>query len=581
MTENILIDSLCIGADTTFLELLGKQNEAARNGYPAGISLVVNERKELIGTITDGDIRRATIQHQRLDLTAGEMMNTDPIYFPEDISYKKILESLPYELQKRGRKSDKFLSKVVLVNTGRQPVRIVEYHQLWEQRVANHRHIVVVGMGYVGFTLALVLADHSFRTSGFDISAEKIAALQNGKSYIHEKGLTEIFERQLHRNFHPVSAFPEDGDVFIISVGTPVMIPSGHSHPAPELSYLESAARMVGARLRRGNLVVLRSTVPVGTTRDIVLPLLETASGLKGGIDFHLSFAPERTAEGKAIRELRELPQIIGGINEESTEATAALFRDLTPAIIRVKSLEQAEIAKLLNNCFRDLIFSFSNQMAAIAHHFNVDIVETIKAANQGYPRDPIPMPSPGVGGACLTKDPYIFASVADRIGIRQTLPYFGRQINEGMLSFVADRILSELRLAGKDPASCRILACGLAFKGEPETADLRNSTGVEIAQLLQQQGATIYGHDPVAEWDEIAALGIEPVVLEEAWANADAVLFLNNHRAYEKIDLSEMIRAMRPPAILFDGWKLFDTDDVLHAGPCIYLGLSFSASSV
>ena len=581
MTINPFIKSFCIDQQTSLLELLLLQNEAAKNGHLTGISLVVNEDFKLVGTITDGDIRRATLKYNTFDVEAHKIMNADPVYFPEHFSYKQILEALPYELQKRGRKSDKFLGKVVLVNEHLQPARIIEYHQLWEQRVANHRHIVVVGMGYVGFTLALVLADRSFRTTGFDISEEKINALKSGDSYIHERGLTELFERQLFRNFHPSLQLPDDGDVFIVSVGTPVVMKDGDTKPTPDLTYLEAASRMIGRKLRRGNLVILRSTVPVGTTRNTVLRILEEESGLQGGTDFHLSFAPERTAEGKAIRELRELPQIIGGLNEESTEATAALFRDLTPTIIRVKSLEQAEIAKLLNNCFRDLIFSFANQMTTIANHFNVDIVETIKAANQGYPRDPIPLPSPGVGGACLTKDPYIFASVAEEIGIPLTLPDFGRQINENMLPFVANRVLEQLRKVGKTPADCHIMVCGLAFKGEPETADLRNSTSVEIAQLLMPQVKGIYGHDPVGDIAEIKSLGIIPVDFEAGLKQADAVLFLNNHRSYEKTDLADMIGLLRSPAIIFDGWKLFDTDDVLNSGPCIYMGLSFTASSL
>lgn len=575
------ISLLCVTQDTSLREVLQRQNDAVKEGYPSGISLVVNDDFELIGTITDGDIRRASLKFNSFDIPAGQLMNTDPVFFPASFSFSQILESLPLELQRRSRRSKNFLSKVVLVNESRQPVRIVEYHQLWEQRVANHRHVVVVGMGYVGFTLALVLADRNFRTTGFDIDMDKIVALKAGVSYIHERGLDELFKRQLHKNFLPESELPDDGDVFIISVGTPVVATNFGEMPSPDLKALEGASKAVGKKLRRGNLVILRSTVPVGTTRKVVLPILEQESGLTAGIDFHLSFAPERTAEGKAIKELRELPQIIGGLNEESTEATAALFRDLTPTIVRVRSLEHAEIAKLLNNCFRDLVFSFANQMALIAHHFNADIVEIIKAANQGYPRDPIPLPSPGVGGACLTKDPYIFASVAKEIGIPMTLPGFGRQINEEMIPFVVNRVLDQLRTSGKNPADANILVCGLAFKGEPETADLRNSTAVEIAQLLMPQVSQVFGHDPVGDKAEIESLGIIPVDFKAGLKQADAVLFLNNHRSYEKIDLAEMIQLLRAPAIIFDGWKLFNTDDVLHSGPCIYMGLSFTATSL
>lgn len=572
------LDPICVQASDSLLEVMEKLDKAVRQGFPAGIGLVVDADYRLLGTITDGDVRRAGVRFRSFDAQASEVMNHDPIVFSDHLSYKQILEELPKALQSKGRNSNRFLGKLVLVDAERRPTRILEYHQLWEQRVASHRHIVVLGMGYVGFTLALVLADRGFRTTGFDIDQNRIQALKKGDSYIHERGLDELFQRQLNKNFLPTAEFPEDGDVFIISVGTPVYLEPGREIPHPHLDALQKAAEAVGKKLQRGNLVILRSTVPVGTTRELVLPILEKTSGLLGGLDFHLSFAPERTAEGKAIKELRELPQIIGGINEESVEATAALFRDLTSTIVRVRSLEQAELAKLLNNCFRDLIFSFANQAAQIATPYNVDIVETIRAANQGYPRDPIPLPSPGVGGACLTKDPYIFSSVAERQGQKDNLFRFSRAINESMIPFTVDRILRQLRQLGKDPARCSLLLCGLAFKGEPETGDIRNSTAIDLAHHIRSQVAHLYGHDPIADPVEIAREGIEPVGLHEVLDQVDAILFLNNHRFYERLDAAELARAMRPPAVFFDGWKLFNPDDVLHGGNCVYVGLSFTA---
>ncbi|MCB0641233.1 MAG: nucleotide sugar dehydrogenase [Phaeodactylibacter sp.] len=406
MLTKTVLEPLCVPGTATLMEVLAQMDQAVSKGLTAGIALVVDEAGSLIGTITDGDIRRSSIEYQSFDILAKDLMNPDPITFPDSYSFKEILEELPHILKSKGRNSKKYLSKVLLIDEEKRPTRIIEYHQLWEQRVASHRHVVVLGMGYVGFTLALVLADRGFQTTGFEIDESRVDALKKGHSYIHERGLDELFKRQLNKNFLPSAELPDDGDVFIISVGTPVNKKEGEPLPTPELGFLKSAAEMVGKKLKSGNLVILRSTVPVGTTREVVLPVLEKASGLKGGEDFHLSFAPERTAEGKAVKELRELPQMIGGLNEESVEATAALFRDLTPAIVRLKTIEQAEIAKLLNNCFRDLKFSFANYVTQIAEHYNVDIVETIRAANQGYPRDPIPLPSPGVGGACLTKDP-------------------------------------------------------------------------------------------------------------------------------------------------------------------------------
>jgi nucleotide sugar dehydrogenase len=346
------------------------------------------------------------------------------------------------------------------------------------------------------------------------------------------------------------------------------------------MSWLRRACEMVGAALRPGALVVLRSTVPIGTTRGFVEPLLETLSGLTAGADFHLAFAPERTIEGKALQELSTLPQVIGGLDEDSVEATVALFRELTPTIVRVSSLEAAEMVKLVNNCFRDVVFAFSNQMAQVARAYGADIVEVIKAANQGYPRDPVPLPSPGVGGPCLTKDPFILAAAGVSAGIARPLPLIGREINQAMHGVVADALLDELARLRRDPREADVLICGLAFKGRPETTDLRGSPALAVAALLRGRVGRLYGHDPVVGAEAIRAAGLEPVELPAGAAGKDAILLLNNHPFYEGLDGFALARSLRRPGTVFDGWHVLRPEDVVGACPCTYLGLSFRRSS-
>ena len=580
LLANDRIEAICVVGDATLLEVLKVQCEAKQFGLPAGIALVVDNEGRLCGTVTDGDVRRAVLRTGGLAVTASEAMSHDPILFPANFTAGQILELLPVELEKRGRSSRLFLGKIVLVDDERRPVRVMEYHHLWEQRVATHRHLVVVGLGYVGLTLALVMADESYRVTGVDIDRERVAQLARGESYVHELGLPQLLREHLGTNLRVSTEIPADGDVFIVSVGTPVE-KGNDGPPTPDLRFLREACELIAPKLRFGSLVVLRSTVPVGTTRSVVLPLLERLSGLRGGLDFHLSFAPERTIEGKALHELRNLPQIIGGLDADSVEATVALFRELTPTVVRVASLESAEMVKLINNSFRDLVFSFANEMARVASAFDVDVVEVIGAANRGYPRDPVPLPSPGVGGPCLTKDPYILAAAGRRAGLEVTLSERGRRINEAMHAFVADALLAKLEALGKDPAASRVLVCGLAFKGHPETGDMRDSSSIRIAELLSGRVGKLYGHDPVVAAADIARQGLEPVELPTGFAGMDAVLFLNNHRRYETLDVFEMVRGLNPPGIVFDGWRLFEPDDVLGACPCVYMGLSFSRSSV
>lgn len=573
------IDKIIARKDAVLKDLLRQLDDAPRYDVPGGIILIVDEQGRIIGTVTDGDIRRAILRNNSLEIRGEEIMTKDPIVFPDDYSIGEILDAIVPELEKRKRKSARFLSKIILVDDERRPARVLDYHQLWEQRVAMHRHLCVVGMGYVGLTLALVLADQGYLVTGVDQDEARVASLCAGESYIHEIGLPELLREHINRNLRVGVTIPDSADVFIIAVGTPVE--SNGEKPVPSMRYLIEATHAISKRLRRGNLVILRSTIPVGTCRNVVKEILERESGLKCGLDFHLSFAPERTAEGKALKELRSLPQIIGGYNRDSLEATAAVFREITPTIIKVDSLEAAEMAKLINNSFRDYIFAYSNRLAQLATRYNINIFDVIRAANEGYPRDPVPLPSPGVGGPCLTKDPHIFAYVAESQEQDGDIFRRSRAINVAMHEHVAERVLTVLDQLGKRHESCIILVCGLAFKGNPETGDLRDSSSVAIARLLQSQVRQVWGFDAVATREDISAMGFVPASLPDDFVDKDVVLFLNNHKYFEKLDVFAMVRAMRDKPVILDAWNMFKKEDILHARPSVYMGLSFTESSI
>jgi UDP-N-acetyl-D-mannosaminuronic acid dehydrogenase len=575
-----LLQRISCKESNTLLDVLNIFNNAKAFDLPSGITLVVDDSNILVGTITEGDVRRAILEHHSLDTTAGICMERNPITFSQNLAISEILEILPKELLKRNRKANKYLSKIVIVDDNKKPIRVLDYHELWEQKVASHRHLVVIGLGYVGLTMALVMADAGFMVTGVEVNETRFDMLNSGNSYIHEIGLPELLKEQLNRNFFVSREIPDHGDVFIISVGTPVE-EDGSGKKMPVMKYLIDACNKIGKVLKRGNLVILRSTVPIGTCSDIVKPELEKLSGLKCGIDFHLSFAPERTAEGKALKELRSLPQIIGGYNNDSLEATAAIFRDITPTIVKVESLEAAEMAKLINNTFRDYIFAYANQMAQIASRFNINVFSVIKAANEGYVRDPVPLPSPGVGGPCLTKDPHIFASVAEQFSFSGEIFSKGRIINESMHGYIYSNVVKHLSISGKELKDCNILVCGLAFKGYPETGDIRNSTSIDIALLFKDKVKALYGYDAVALPEEVREYGIEPVDIPDGFSNIDVVLFLNNHKNFDKINIYEMIRLMNDKPVIFDGWNLFRHEDILDIRPCTYIGLSMNRSSL
>jgi UDP-N-acetyl-D-mannosaminuronic acid dehydrogenase len=315
--------------------------------------------------------------------------------------------------------------------------------------------------------------------------------------------------------------------------------------------------------------------VPVGTTRNVVLPLLE-AGGLAAGRDFHLAFAPERTAAGRALEELKLLPQIVGGFDQASLQIAGRVFSEITNTIVEVTSLEAAELVKLMNNTFRDLVFSFANEAAYLCDAFNLDAFRLIQAANEGYPRNPIPLPSPGVSGFCLSKDPHLYSHPVADVAFRPTLGEASRAINRQGALYVLSKLRRFCAEAGLNLEDMRILLLGLAFKGMPETSDYRNSVSVELLKSLPRADR-IMVKDFVVAPSEIAALGYAPVddVLDAA-RSADAILVMNNHYSNNKFNVVQALRNAGRPIFFFDGWHMFDQHEIEALGGVTYATMGY-----
>jgi len=391
------------------------------------------------------------------------------------------------------------------------------------------------------------------------------------KSEFHEVGLQMYLDRNLGKRFGISDHLsPQAGDVYIICVGTPV----DHSTRSATLKYVESASRNVGTVLKSGDLVVMRSTVPVGTTRQVVLPLLEAESGLVAGTDFGLVFAPERTVAGQALRELKELPQIVGGLDQRSFDIASRLFSKMTGTVVDVGSLEAAEMAKLIDNSYRDVMFAYANQIALLCERVGLDMVELIHAVNLGYERNHLPVPSPGVGGSCLAKDPYILLNVGESYGYVPQLVKTARETNESMPVRVTQKTVRLLQQAGKDPENCTVFVLGFAFKGKPETSDMRESPTITLVQELKRCGFNILGFDPVVPKVDVEALGVTFIGIDEGFSKADAAIIMTNHSQFEPLDIFKLLPKMRLPAVFIDGWHLFDPKDVCSIPGIFYGGV-------
>jgi UDP-N-acetyl-D-mannosaminuronic acid dehydrogenase len=429
--------------------------------------------------------------------------------------------------------------------------------------------IGVVGLGYVGLTLTAALADKGFAVYGADVSPTVIDTLSHGRSHIFEPGVEEVFATHAGHGIQVGAELPHHTvDVAVISVSTPV----DESTRRPNLANLAAAARSVAASCRPGTLVVVRSTVPVGTSRKVVLPELRAA----WGDEVRLVMAPERTIQGQALRELVELPQVVGGLDEESLRLGVEFFGGLARTIVPVSSLEAAELVKLSNNCHTDLIYSFGNEIALIAEQHGLDPLEVIRATNVDYPRPDLSKPG-YVGGGCLSKDPYIMIDSAE--GYQPFLVGRARELNEYMPVHVAETIVRLLRESRGDTRGVRLAVLGWAYKGWPPTDDMRGTPIATMMPIFSAAGIVVLGHDPMVTDDVIRQYGGEPISLDKAFTDTEAVLIINDHPDYRAIDVTQVLGAAKPE-LIYDSWRVLDGAAVIAAG-IRYAGLGYLPETV
>jgi len=340
-------------------------------------------------------------------------------------------------------------------------------------------------------------------------------------------------------------------DTYIITVGTPLS-----STGFVRTDMIEAASREVAANMHDGALVILRSTVMVGATRDVVSPILAAS-----GKHFDIAMCPERTLEGEALHELRDLPQIVGADDPAVGDRAAAVFRQLTNSIVQVSSPEAAEIIKLVDNTYRDVHFAFANEVARLCDAFEVNAHEVISSGKLGYKRTDVPLPGL-VGGPCLEKDPHILLQSARSRGIDLELTFAGRLVNERQPAETVKFISSEIaRRNLVSPFAICIL--GMAFKGIPATDDLRGSMSIKVLDALKKAhpDAEIRLFDPVITPEQLAATFPDERTfarLGDAVSGASVVIIANNHPALGRISPRTISEFIAPDGFVFDYWNHF-----------------------
>ena len=426
----------------------------------------------------------------------------------------------------------------------------------------NKITIGVIGLGFVGLTLGVAAASKGIDVYGVEVNQHIKDCLKNKKAHFYEPGLDSLILRCSDKTFHVVEEFPNDVkfDAFIITVGTPLKA----GEKEPNFDYIRSALQSSIKGVYDGSqLIVLRSTVSVGTTRNIVIPLLSEMAG-KRKEDVLAAMCPERTLEGKAVQELTHLPQVISGNNEESLEIAQQIFRKMTPTVVVAKTLEEAELIKLYCNTYRDMTFALGNAFCMAAQEFGVDGISAINHANYGYDRSNIAKPG-FVAGPCLEKDAYILINNMPECDSKNFI-LAARKFNESMEDIVVSWVQNQIG----EPEDGKVVALsGMAFKGQPETSDLRGSSSVYIAKKLKALGYTLKLHDFVALKSEMEALNLGSVheTIEDACAEAELMLVLNNHKKYGTVMYSDVFSYEKRKFKILDSWnvctELHYSDDI------------------
>lgn len=423
-----------------------------------------------------------------------------------------------------------FSPEIVSLAMGTAPSYMAQAgYALLEKIRRRTAHTGVVGLGYVGLPLALEMVHAGFRVTGIDLARAKVDSINDGVSYIPDvsgKSLQQAVSSGKMRATDSLAA-AEDLDTINICVPTPL-----RKNKDPDLSYIVAAVEVVRDHLRPGQLIILESTTYPGTTREVVLPVLEE-SGLKAGEDFFLAFSPERVDPGNQQYTTRNIPKVVGGMTRQCTEVAALFYRQFIDQVLPVSSADCAEMVKLLENTFRSVNIALANEMALACHSMGVDVWEVIEAA-KSKPFGFMPFyPGPGLGGHCIPVDPYYLTWKAKMNGCEPRLIELAGSINSQMPTFVVRGIADALNEQGKCLKGAKVLGVGVAYKRD--TNDVRESPALLILDALREKGASISFCDPYVSSISLGGATLHSLGLTaELVQSMDCVAILTDHAVFD-----------------------------------------------
>jgi UDP-N-acetyl-D-glucosamine dehydrogenase len=406
--------------------------------------------------------------------------------------------------------------------------------ELLKKIAAKQAKLGVIGLGYVGLPLAVEFARAGFGVIGYDVDARKVAELMAGRSYIPDVSSDHLAEVVKSGRF-VATTDPKrlaDADIIDICVPTPL-----RKTKDPDMSYVVQAVEAITAILKKGQLIILESTTYPGTTVEVVQPTL-AAKGFTPGVDFYLAFSPERVDPGNPQYQTKNIPKVVGGINDDSTRAAVAFYSQVMETVIPVSSPSVAEMVKLLENTFRAVNIGLVNELALMCHRMGLDVWEVIDAAKT-KPFGFMPFyPGPGLGGHCIPIDPFYLSWKAKQYNFEARFIELAGVVNGAMPEFVVQRVIDALNAQKKSLNGSRVHIIGVAYKRDVN--DLRESPALEVLELLAHRGATVSYTDPYVPEFKHANLDLKSVDEKVMHEGVDCGVIITDHKVF---DYDAMVR--------------------------------------
>ena len=388
----------------------------------------------------------------------------------------------------------------------------------------------IIGLGYVGLPLAVEMAKTGFQVTGIDLSQEKVNALNRGVSYIPDVPSQTVESFVAADRLRATQSLAAVGELDTINICVPTPL---RKNKDPELSYIIAAVEVIRNHIRAGQLIILESTTYPGTTREVVLPILEE-SGLKAGSDFFLAYSPERVDPGNSLFHTQNIPKVVGGITPRCAETAVFFYRQYIDNVFSVSSTDCAEMVKLLENTFRSVNIALANEMALTCHSFGINVWEVIEAAKT-KPFGFMPFyPGPGIGGHCIQIDPYYLDWFAKSYDFQTKFIEIAAEINEDMPFYVCELVYKVMANSNVNLQDANVLILGVSFKKDVD--DVRNSPAMKLLEILTLGGVkNLYYHDPFVKSLKVADKIFRTQELnEKLLKDSDCVVIVTDHSTYD-----------------------------------------------